>query len=62
MAFDIPCHESIRRENCPTAVIVGPKCDEALKTLIEDGCANWQEANLLFWNETSALEQISRTA
>ena len=58
MAFDIPWHESIERENCPTAVIVGPKCREALESLICD----WRNTNLLFRDEASALEQISRDA
>ncbi|HEY3900215.1 MAG TPA: hypothetical protein VGM54_16520 [Chthoniobacter sp.] len=61
LAFDIPSHESIGRDDCPTAVVVGPKCEDALKTLIEDGGGNWEEANL-FWDEPSALERISRDA
>ena len=59
MAFDIPLHESVRRDDCPIAIIVGPKCEEALKTLIEDGGGNLQDANV-FWDEPSALERISR--
>ena len=61
-ALDIPDHETIRRDDCPTAVIIGSKCQEAVQSLVADGCDNWQDANLLFFNEASALEQLSRHA
>jgi hypothetical protein len=59
-AFEIPRHLSIGRDDCPTAARTGPKCQEGLQILISNHCGDWREANLLFPDEKSALDQLAR--
>jgi hypothetical protein len=55
-------HPQDPRDCVPHAVIVGPRCSTAIKSLLEDdgGYDSWLDAGYVFFDEAPALEYLAR--
>ena len=64
LAFDIPFYADEHRADLPLAVVVGPDCQPAVQTLLEQeaGFSDWRDATFVFTDEPSALEWLCRDA
>jgi hypothetical protein len=64
MAFDIPHFTGDQPGGRPLAVLLGPYCQPAVQTLLEQeaGFTSWHDAKFVFTDEALAIEWLSREA